>query len=90
MALSILFFSLLHQSTNSTFSLLTPPSLRFPRELSACSSRLVFQDLYPGKWLQCNITFPLAAEPAGKALLSPHLQAYTPCTALSTWANATV
>lgn len=50
-------WSLLHQMTKSTFSLLTPPSLHFLHELSASSNQLVFQDLYPGKWLQCNITF---------------------------------
>lgn len=87
-------WSLLHQTTNTTFSLLTPPSLHFLHELSASSNQLVFQHLYPGKWLQYNITFPLAAAPANKALLSPLLQAHTPAPAqphsLSRWANATI
>lgn len=94
MALSILSFGVFYTKLQSTLSLLTPPSLHFLRELSASSSRLIFQDLYSGKWLQCNITFPLAAEPANKALLSPHLQAYAPVPALphslSSWANATI
>lgn len=50
------------QTANSTFSLLTPPSLHFLHELSASSSQLSFQDLDPGKWPPCSRTFPVAAE----------------------------
>lgn len=55
-------WSLLHQTTNSTFSLLTPPSLHFLHEFSASSTQLSFQDLYPGKWPLCSMAFPMAAE----------------------------
>lgn len=54
-------WSLLHQTTNNTFSLLTPSWLHFLHEFSASSSLLSSQDLYPGKWRLFH-GFSLAAE----------------------------
>lgn len=44
--------------TNSTFSLLAPPSLHFLHEFSASSSQLSFQDLSPGNGLSVPWLFP--------------------------------